>query len=410
MSFLALGLFILACGWNVYRDYLPTRSTALRNAGHPQYFGAALAAGYVFALAICLHSFAASQVPGYVELTRTFALLAPRVDEPKPAPQSQLPLVIGSVQFGSGSIAAATSPKGPVAAPHHGEVKRPDPPLSDPFIHQVAVALWSAVLAFLLPVVLNLPFSFNSRLRLHVGRRDLDDVELALIRAFEQGVSLALTLTSKKFYVGVPLMLDGNNDGKERKWLHFLPIASGYRDEEGRFKFTTAYSSAYEEVDTPDSRLSPSDFRLTIPIQHVVSIQTFDLDFYTQHFAKSTESADPALSEALDEVQKMESQEAVESVEEEGVSVDQVVPGDNLDEEAATEKGLHRPGPAVGALVAAKWVFHLGFTGFVFALPFQHRAAAPLCALLALLALEALMEPASKDWDAEDSRAGWGYW
>lgn len=29
MGFIALGLFILACGWKVYRDYIPTRAKAI---------------------------------------------------------------------------------------------------------------------------------------------------------------------------------------------------------------------------------------------------------------------------------------------------------------------------------------------------------------------------------------------
>lgn len=64
MTTLALGLFILACGWKFYKDWRLTRFAALANSGHPQYFAAAIAAGYLFCLAICIHC-TALQVPLY---------------------------------------------------------------------------------------------------------------------------------------------------------------------------------------------------------------------------------------------------------------------------------------------------------------------------------------------------------
>ena len=57
MTILALSLFVLACGWKFIKDWRFTRYAALKNSGHPQYFGAAIAAVYLGCMSASLHNF-----------------------------------------------------------------------------------------------------------------------------------------------------------------------------------------------------------------------------------------------------------------------------------------------------------------------------------------------------------------
>jgi hypothetical protein len=277
VSYVALGLFILACGWNVYRDFTPTRSRAIRIEGHPQYFGAALAAGYVFALGICLHH-AASRNTAYVEAVHSIATITPR--EEKPAERG----ATSSESIPGGTKLAGVAPR------------------KDEFERALAVTLWSGLLAIGLPFLLNAPFWANRRLTHLTTYDDLEEVERMLVDAVQRGVGVAITLANRKFYVGMPL--ETSQDGtSDTQWIRIRPLASGYRGVKGAFQFTTAYSAVYSELLSDDDETrGPDDFCVALPISQIISIQNFDLDLYTRRFASDATSSDPELSEALKEV------------------------------------------------------------------------------------------------------------
>lgn len=154
MSLVAIGLFVLACGWNVYRLFLPTRATALRNEGHPQYFGAALAAGYVALLAIFLNA-ALANFKWYSAAVDEIVKLAPQADKAEGAgPQSSLSKAIASSRITVIGKAAVprfegTSAKSSPSKVSASKTKSPPPP--DPYRTVIAVGLWSAVLALIGP-------------------------------------------------------------------------------------------------------------------------------------------------------------------------------------------------------------------------------------------------------------------
>jgi hypothetical protein len=252
MSYLVLCLFVLACGWNVYRDYLPTRTVAIRVKGHPQHFGAVLTAGYLLILAACFHA-AALHWPPYLEGLKTFAGALPQGMDARPPKPSGL-------ISANGSLSAHES--------------------------LVAVSAWAGALSLLLPQLLNLPFRLSTRLRIRAVFHRLNEVEQLLSEVLEDGVSLAVTLSTGKVYVGVPLEADVGS--QEIAWIRLQPLVSGYRDEKGNFVPTTPYKSAYDAVQSPSkSELCKDDFRVVLPLASIVSLQKFDLDFFVDHFLAS---------------------------------------------------------------------------------------------------------------------------
>lgn len=369
MSLVAIGLFVLACGWNVYRLFLPTRAAALRNEGHPQYFGAALAAGYIALLAIFLHA-ASGKLDWYSPALDKLVELAPQADkEPKEKDEKKdrkAEVVLPSILIGSLVVDGQSKVVDPAQAI---SAQSPAPSAkADPYKTVLAVGLWAALMALVLPSVLNAPFRHNSRLRLLVGRKSFNDVEEVLVDALDRGTSVAITLTTGKVYIGIPNEFDPNGD--EADWVSVWPLASGYRTRKGNLRLTTAYEDAYNRIIGDGGfDLVPDDFKITLPLNHIVSIQTFKLQFYIEHFSRHASEGEDELSEALDQEEAHAGEEEMGPVE-----LDFANPvGDRF-------------------LKVLKWTFHLTFTAAVVALPYSLWATG-LFSVLAVFILVVLKDP-----------------
>jgi len=290
MGFIALSLFILACGWKVYRDYIPTRAKANRSQGHPQYFGAALAAGLVFLLAASIHV-AAKRVPGYTQAMQSVGERLPRSDEAKlKMPASPPQFVINPAPVVVNSSGAASSiqlrDSYPIAAVLQAG-RAPDARRTDDFLEAFAIAGWSSILSLTLPFLLNIPYRANRHLRSMVIEKDLEEIERVLSLAFKEGMAVAVTMVSQKTYIGVPLVT-GQDGVSETQWIQIQPLASGFRDDRGQLTLTTAYDSVYEDISGDDEGdVVPEDFKVVLPIDKIVTVQHFDLDVYLDRFSLS---------------------------------------------------------------------------------------------------------------------------
>lgn len=289
MSFIAIGLFVLACGWKLYSDFLPTKVEALRNQGHPQYFGATLAAGYIALLAVFLNAFAV-QAGSYDLLIERVARIAPHVGSgrlpPKPS-EATNPVVIVNQGLSRSSLVLRTSRKGPSITP---ESRTATPPSEsgahfDPYQVMLGLGLWAAILALCLPTILNLPYRVNNRLNLLAGEKSFRDIDRAVIDAVERGISLAIPLTSRKVYIGFPSSFEANR--WETDWISIWPLASGYRTTRGKLELTTLYDDVYTIIQNNQaSNASVDDFKVTLSVNKILSIQTFSLETYASHFAE----------------------------------------------------------------------------------------------------------------------------
>jgi hypothetical protein len=405
VSFVAIGLFVLACGWNVYRLFLPTRSAAIRVEGHPQYFGAALAAGYVGFLAIFLHA-AALKHDGYKEAIHSLANLAPKASDDDKARTASLSLVLGKLTIDRAEIAPR-----PASAPAVANVKAaetsPREIKADTYETALGIGLWSAILAIFLPVFLNAPFFRNARLRLLAGRKNFNEIEEAAVEAFERQTSLLITLNSGKVYVGFPSEFDPNGD--EAEWLRIWPIASGYRTRKGKLRLTTSYEEAYTHISSDEGGvLSLNDFEVLLPLSGIASVQRFKLRFYLDHFA--TEGASSS-----------EDDDFIDALIREGlVKPQHLISGEDLVAAGETSGWDLPPEGALAPVVVAgtaspvvpppnpwekqvpdlwlrflKWSYHGCLTGAVAFLPFDTSTSAWL-AFLGFSALTFTVEPADE--------------
>ena len=275
MSSIAVWLLVLACGWILYRRFLPTKAIAIRNGGHPQYFGAALGAAYIALLALFLNA-ACVRVDLYRRVVHEIINIAPDSDaftgNTQQREGAHPGLIIGqlSVMPGGHFQQTATVP---------AQTTQKD--TNSPYFVMVAVGLWAIMLAMVLPLVLNLPFSINERLRELLAQRTGSRIERFLLNVLNRGKSVAFTLTTGKVYVGVPLEVDPQ--GEESEWIAIRPLASGQRID-GDLKLTVSYEDAYEAIGGEGGYVTKEDFVVTLPIQYIVTVQNFDLMFYARNF------------------------------------------------------------------------------------------------------------------------------
>ncbi|MCW1978682.1 hypothetical protein [Xanthomonas campestris] len=231
MTSLALLAVLLAAGWYFYRQWRYTRFEALHHPGHPQYFGAALCAVYLFGMSTGLHALAARH-PFYLEyLGKLLAML---------------PLQVGEKQTSAGLA-----------------------------LH-LALTLWCLLLAAVLPILLNDPLVRIRSLAQLVAFRlgAIDAVEGLAIKCEEDGTLVALTLDSGKVYAGILDEFNGPRVGKD--WVAMTPVASGYRDDTGSLSLTTFY-----DIKLPEDT-SFEIFKIIVSMKQIVSAQAFDLELYKQ--------------------------------------------------------------------------------------------------------------------------------
>ena len=105
---------------------------------------------------------------------------------------------------------------------------------------------------------------------------------------------ISVSMVDGKVYVG--FVCRGVNPGEKREGIRILPLISGYRDSELRVKFTTDYTTHYEEIEKSNSacthpscamnyqstlaHLDPTDFEIVIERSMIRTINIFDLDAY----------------------------------------------------------------------------------------------------------------------------------
>lgn len=340
MDSIAIGLFILALGWRLFRDFKPTQYAAMNHQGHPQYFGAVLAAAYLLTLAVALH--AAAQGGGFYRWAwDNIAQFWPS---------------------GSESAKSSTQALLPLAA-------------------------WSALLAWLLPVVFNEPLHRNPFLKEQVRTRfgKVDDLDRAIRACIDKGISFAVTLVSGKVYVGVPLREHGEG---ERSWLVMLPLASGCRRKDGSLQLSTAYLPIYERIykDRPDDDADPygqvNKFRVFIPVAQISSAQLFDLAIYESQFAVRAQAGVAAVDDAVDG-SFLPVGEVGAASSGAGFDADAAAPREDYgDGERLQEDGLD-----------VYRAFLIAISAAILALPFS-LAASAILALLAMVARALLVDEA----------------
>lgn len=109
-----------------------------------------------------------------------------------------------------------------------------------------------------------------------------DWLEMLLHRAMRDTQQVAVTTSSRKFYIG--FITNNFNPAYERKYISLLPTLSGYRHPERlTFEITTNYSQVYSEL--LDNRLEflvdhADNFEVVIPVDEVASAKTFDPDAF----------------------------------------------------------------------------------------------------------------------------------
>lgn len=374
MSAVAVGLFVIACGWNVYRLFTPTRAAALRAEGHPQYFGAFLAAGYVAFLAVFLHA-AAISVPVYATAISELVRLVPleKDEKPETVADKKPPAIERTTTWRNREARQVLII--PIVEKSVGNNKL----AADPYPVVLGIGIWSAILATFLPFFLNLPFKLNRRANLLAGLKIANEVEQQLVDALTAGTSVMITLTSGKVYVGIPSEFDPNGD--EPDWVRIWPLASGYRTQEGQLVLRTAYGSAYEKLEgAGDDGLKQDHFRILLPVERTLSIQAFSLAFYIQHFAAARGEVQPGLAEALRR-------------ELAGRAAPQPIPA-NIGEDATRRGYPYRGVIPDWFLRTLKWAFHIALTVAIVALPFSLPVVAS--AIVASIVLLFLL------WDPSD--------
>lgn len=119
-----------------------------------------------------------------------------------------------------------------------------------------------------------------------------NDIELICAYAVVEFKPIAVTLDSKKVYVGI--VSDTIEPSDQDSYLSILPLYSGFRDEKQAFKLTHRYTSLIEillgegkEEQLEEGRL---DYAIAIPLERIVTIHIFNEDLYQEVSGHSTDS------------------------------------------------------------------------------------------------------------------------
>lgn len=161
-----------------------------------------------------------------------------------------------------------------------------------------AAAVGSLLLAFPVAKVVNL-FCWRGWALAKAIRHD--DFERLLNEAVERTIPIALTMKSRKVYVG--FVMQTFDPSRDRKWIKILPLVSGYRDSTTlRMQFVTNYRDAYGAVEPQDpaaplapplGHLAPKDFGIVLPVDNIESANLFDLIAYKSFKTGPTRASAP---------------------------------------------------------------------------------------------------------------------
>jgi len=125
-----------------------------------------------------------------------------------------------------------------------------------------------------------LNFRYDERKSFEIAAK-LDELEWTILDAAAKRRLIMAALEDGKIYVGFVLG-NANPDLGERRYLHLLPVMSGYRNQVGKVDFTTFYDEIYSEDSSDDQRLNPEDFVVVLPISRLITVRQFDPAAYAK--------------------------------------------------------------------------------------------------------------------------------
>ena len=148
----------------------------------------------------------------------------------------------------------------------------------EPFTPEV---LLTSILAFLLPVVLNLFYDDHSgaeKAAIEAG----DHVELLIQESIDDQMPVEVTLRNRKIYIG--LGLESGIGTSSDSDIALVPMYSGYRAEDTlNLNIETDYLPVIWELAEYDvEEWSLDEFRVVIPVTEVVSARLFDEELYDE--------------------------------------------------------------------------------------------------------------------------------
>lgn len=148
---------------------------------------------------------------------------------------------------------------------------------SYPFIGTGALAL---CIGYLLPIPINRFWMNAADSKDAALENSADPLSLLLNDAVSRNFPIALSLKSRKFYVG--FVMEAPIINALHRNISLLPVASGYRDKDTlRFCMTTDYLKAHRL-----SKLDPNDFKIVIPVDEIQTANLFDMEVYAAIFHK----------------------------------------------------------------------------------------------------------------------------
>ncbi|UZD66728.1 hypothetical protein [Marinobacter sp. AN1] len=117
-----------------------------------------------------------------------------------------------------------------------------------------------------------------------------NDIELICAYAVGEFKPVAVTLESKKVYVGI--VADTIEPSDQDSYLSILPLYSGYRDDSQAFKLNHKYVTLIEALLGEGKELSGTtlDYAIAIPLERIVTIHIFNEDLYQEVSGRSTEN------------------------------------------------------------------------------------------------------------------------
>lgn len=224
-----VGGYIFASRWIV------TKYVVDREDGHRLYFRAAFYGVFLFAVALLIRLLLSSWFDGYSHVESVL----------------------------SGEL--------------RGTLKEPN----DPALRNT---LLTSLFALAIGATLWVPFEFLpqnwKRFLFHRAIRN-NEFESLLARAMQNVKPISVTMENSKVYVG--LLNESLHPGVNRKYLTIFPLMSGFRDSNNsKIWFTTFYNHIYQNLDRISPSVSLEDFEIVLPIDHIQSLNMFDIAVYTE--------------------------------------------------------------------------------------------------------------------------------
>jgi hypothetical protein len=252
----AILLWVLAWGYWAAEFWRITQRRAVKSQGHPQYFLAAVLAGFLFFACMGAHELAL-QVDWYRLLWVADGTTLLRLQ---------------SDGFEAQSVASLIAP----------------------------AVLWAPILAIALPYLLNRPLVANPTLNNALARRlsRLDPLDELVIDANALELPLMVSLKNGKVYVGYPLVatdvVDSASQGSAQ-WMRIRPEMSGHRvGPTQEFVADTPYGQvvrAFTQASN-DHWLPREAFDVVLPLAEVTSIHPMDNVAYSQFLLNKLEKAE----------------------------------------------------------------------------------------------------------------------